>query len=213
MTDISAHSPAPVSHVHAPKRTKAQIAHENNTKFAVWLYLGSEVVIFAIFIGAYAVFRYNNAEVAHHVHEVAGGVFLVAINTFLLLASSWAMVMGLRSIQMGNKDGLIRWIGATAVLGAVFVGLQGFEYFTLSNVGVLMTPGAEFHDFAEHFYPPTFFHGLHVVVGVLWALRVIWRARGNHYSATNYLGVETFGLYWHFVDVVWIVLFTVIYLW
>ena len=77
----------------------------------------------------------------------------------------------------------------------------------------MLTPGAPFHDFAEHFYPPTFFHGLHVIVGVYWALYVIWRARGNHYNENNYLGVETFGLYWHFVDVVWIVLFTVIYLW
>jgi heme/copper-type cytochrome/quinol oxidase subunit 3 len=197
---------------HAPARTKAQVLYENNIKFAVWLYLGSEVVIFGTLIAAYAVFRYNNPDSVHHVHE-ATGVFLVALNTFLLLASSWCMVMGLRSIQMGNKTGLIRWILATAFLGIVFVGLQAVEYMALSNIGVLLTPGAEYHDFAQHFYPPTFFHGLHVALGVYWALYVVWRAMGNHYSPNNYLGVETFGLYWHFVDVVWIVLFTVIYLW
>ncbi len=205
-------SPAPTSHAPARARTKAQVAHENNIKFAVWLYLGSEVVIFAILIGAYAVFRYNNPDIVNEVHANTG-VGLVALNTFLLLASSWCMVMGLRSIQMDDKKGLINWIGATAVLGSIFIALQAVEYSALSSEGVLLTPGAEFQNFAAHFYPPTFFHGLHVLVGVVWALRVIWRARGGHYSATNYLGVETFGLYWHFVDVVWIVLFTVIYLW
>ena len=62
------------------------------------------------------------------------------------------------------------------------------------------------------FYTPTAFHGAHVIIGIIWALWVVWRAWKGHYSAENYVGVETFGLYWHFVDVVWILLFTLIYL-
>jgi cytochrome c oxidase subunit III len=194
-------------------KAKAKALRVNNFKFAMWLYLGSEVVIFGTLIAAYAVFRYNNPEIVHAVHEKAG-ILLVAINTFLLLMSSWCMVMGLRAIQMNDRPGLIRWFAVMAVLGAVFIALQGVEYATLSSEGVLMTPGAEFQRFAYHFYPPTFFHGLHVLVGVLWGyFGIIRTAQRGGYGPDDYLGVEFFGLYWHFVDVVWIVLFTVIYLW
>lgn len=192
---------------------KAKALRVNNFKFAMWLYLGSEVVIFGTLIAAYAVFRYHNAEIVHEVHAKAG-ILLVAINTFFLLMSSWCMVMGLRAIQLNDRPGLIRWFIVMAVLGAIFIGLQGVEYATLSSEGVLLTPGAEFQSFAAHFYPPTFFHGLHVFVGVLWAyFGVIRIAQRGGYGPNDYLGVEFFGLYWHFVDVVWIVLFTVIYLW
>jgi heme/copper-type cytochrome/quinol oxidase subunit 3 len=178
----------------------------DNAKFAMWLYLASEVVIFAVFIAAYVVFRFNNADAVKEVHEEVG-ILLVSFNTFLLLASSWAMVMGLREIQIGNRDGLIRWIGLTALLGTVFVVLQYVEYGELAHLGLSL--GTEF---GMRFYAPTAFHGAHVVIGVLWALRVVMRARKGYYSAQNSLGVEIFGLYWHFVDVVWILLFTLIYL-
>jgi heme/copper-type cytochrome/quinol oxidase subunit 3 len=180
---------------------------ENNVKFAVWLYLASEVVIFASLIAVYGVFRYHNPTVVQEI-KAESGILLVSFNTFLLLMSSWAMVMGLTQIQRGNARGLMMWITVTAALGTTFVLLQYVEYSTLASEGIALYNS----EFGMRFYPPTFFHGAHVVVGVLWALYVVWRARGGHYSPSNYLGVETFGLYWHFVDVVWIVLFTVIYL-
>jgi heme/copper-type cytochrome/quinol oxidase subunit 3 len=186
-----------------PSLTPAQI---DNAKFAMWLYLASEVVIFAVFIGAFAVFRFNSPELVREVHEEVG-ILLVTFNTFLLLASSWAMVMGLQSIQRGNQQGLVRWIGLTAILGTVFVLLQYVEYNELAHLGLSIDT-----EFGMRFYAPTAFHGVHVIVGVLWALRVANRARRGWYSARNYLGVEIFGLYWHFVDVVWILLFTLIYL-
>jgi heme/copper-type cytochrome/quinol oxidase subunit 3 len=186
-----------------PAPTPAQI---DNAKFAMWLYLASEVVIFAVFIGAYAVFRFNMPEIVREVHEEVG-VLLVTFNTFLLLASSWAMVMGLQQIQRGNQQGLVQWIGITAVLGTVFVLLQYVEYNELAHLGLSLDT-----EFGMRFYAPTAFHGAHVIVGVLWALRILNRARKGYYSARNYLGVEIFGLYWHFVDVVWIILFTLIYL-
>ncbi|MFN8376920.1 MAG: cytochrome c oxidase subunit 3 [Anaerolineae bacterium] len=207
MTEMS------IQHDRAAAVAKAKALRANNFKFAMWLYLASEVVIFGTLIAAYAVFRYNNPETVHAVHEKAG-IFLVAFNTFLLLASSWCMVMGLRAIQLGDRPGLVKWFVAMAALGTTFIALQGVEYSTLSSEGVLMTVGAEFHSFASHFYPPTFFHGLHVFVGVLWGLRLVWLAwRNGSFGPDDYLGIEFFGLYWHFVDVVWIVLFTVIYLW
>jgi heme/copper-type cytochrome/quinol oxidase subunit 3 len=190
-------------HEASPALTPTQI---DNAKFAMWLYLASEVVIFAAFIAIYIVFRYNNPEVVHTIHEEVG-IGLVSFNTFLLLASSWAMVMGLQQIQRGNQKGLVQWIGATAALGTIFVALQYVEYNELAHLGLSLST-----EFGMRFYAPTAFHGAHVIIGVLWALRVILRARKGYYSAHNYLGVEIFGLYWHFVDVVWILLFTVIYL-
>ncbi len=181
-----------------------------NSKLAMWLYLGSEVMIFGALIAAFVVFRLTEAgyEQVHFVHEELG-ILLVSFNTFLLLASSYAMVMSLRAIQRDNLRGFTFWMGGTALLGAIFVLLQYVEYSELARIGMTIeTP------FGSHFYPPTAFHGAHVIVGVLWALVLVWRGNRvpTRYGRHNHLGIEIFGLYWHFVDVVWIVLFTIIYL-
>ncbi len=201
MTEIIIERP---SHAN-PQLEKAR--HIDNLKFAMWLYLGSEVVLFAVLIAVFVVFRVNHPERVAEVHAAAG-IGLVTINTFLLLSSSWTMVMGLRSIQGGDRRGLVRWISITALLGTLFVCLQGVEYSTLSAEGITIYGDT----FGMRFYAPTAFHGAHVIIGVLWALFVIRRARQGRYDHKNYLGVEIFGLFWHFVDVVWIVLFTLIYL-
>jgi cytochrome c oxidase subunit III len=184
--------------------TPAQRA--DNWKTAFWLYLGSEVVLFSVLIAMFLVYRIENPERLHEVHEAAG-VLLVALNTFLLLASSWAMVMGLHESRKGNRQGVIRWIGGTAVMGAIFLALQYVEYQTLAHEGITIYGDA----FGMRFYAPTAFHGAHVLIGVVWALLVVNHARRGGYAKSS-LGIEVFGLYWHFVDVVWIVLFTVIYL-
>lgn len=189
-----------------------------NLKFATWLYLASEVVIFSVLIATYVVFRLHNPEVMELFHEKMNewpGIWLVSLNTFILLASSWAMVMGLRQIQRNNLQGLVRWIGLTALMGTVFVVFQYVEYTEMAHKGITLYYDAAsgvFKDFGMRFYAPTAFHGAHVIVGVLWALYVVNNARKGRYSSRNYIGVEVFGLYWHFVDVVWIVLFTLIYL-
>ena len=191
--------------VHSADQAKA--VKIDNLKFAMWLFLASEVIIFTVLIATYVVFRIHNAEIVHEIHEHAG-ILLVSTNTFLLLSSSWTMVMGLRAIQLGNRKGLVRWIGATAVLGLIFVALQYVEYNQLSAAGVTLY-GSEF---GMRFYAPTSLHGAHVIAGVIWALWVVRQGARGVYDNGNYVGVEIFGLYWHFVDVVWIVLFTVIYL-
>jgi heme/copper-type cytochrome/quinol oxidase subunit 3 len=178
----------------------------SNAKMATWLFLASEVVIFGTLIAVYTVFRFSNPESVLDVQQELG-LGLVSFNTFLLLTSSWAMVMGLREAQKNNPQGLVRWIGLTALLGAGFVGLQAVEYTELAQAGISI--GTEY---GMRFYAPTAFHGAHVIVGVLWALRIVQRGRSGYFNAKNFLGVEIFGLYWHFVDVVWLFLFTIIYL-
>jgi heme/copper-type cytochrome/quinol oxidase subunit 3 len=208
MSEVSIEK-APAAHGHEAHGTSAR---NENLKFGMWLYLASEVVIFATLIATFIVFRLHDPDTVHKVHEEAS-ILLVSLNTFILLSSSWAMVMGLRQIQRGNHQGLMRWIGLTALLGTIFVCLQYVEYSELSNAGIaLFNQNNGFDGFGMRFYAPTAFHGCHVIVGVLWALYVINNARKGKYSETNYTGVEIFGLYWHFVDVVWIILFTMLYL-
>jgi heme/copper-type cytochrome/quinol oxidase subunit 3 len=209
MSEMTLTPPAHAEAAHAalgPSRQQVQ-----NSKLAMWLYLASEVIIFTVLIAAYAVFRFNNPDIVKGVHGELG-IALVTFNTFLLLASSWAMVMGLREAQRDNPRGLVRWITLTALMGAAFVALQVVEYNELAHLGISLQDTEAFGGFGMRFYAPTAFHGAHVIVGVLWALRIIARGRRGIYNKHNYLAVEIFGLYWHFVDVVWIFLFTIIYL-
>lgn len=204
MSEMSiGHKAAHADHPHDDAPSQQQIS---NAKLAMWLYLASEVVIFASLLAVYIVFRANNPEIVQEVQDELG-IVLVSFNTFLLLTSSWAMVMGLREAQKNNPQGLARWIGLTALMGAGFVALQGVEYTELAHAGISIST-----EYGMRFYAPTAFHGAHVIVGVLWALRILMKARKGVYNAHNYLGVEIFGLYWHFVDVVWLFLFTIIYL-
>lgn len=182
-----------------------------NFKLAMWLYLASEVVIFAVLIGGYAIFRLNHPASVKAVHESLG-VALVTANTFLLLSSSWSMVMGLRAIEMGNRPAFMRWIGLTVLLGIVFLIGQYIEYQELAHLEITLGGiTEEFGGFGMRFYAPTAFHGAHVLVGVLLGLHVLYLGSKGYYDK-NPIGVEMFGLYWHFVDVVWIILFTLIYL-
>jgi heme/copper-type cytochrome/quinol oxidase subunit 3 len=202
MSEITA-----AAHGHANEAERA-----NNHKLAMRLYLASEVVIFSVLIGAYVAFRLHEPAIVKQAHEDLS-IWLVTANTFLLLTSSWAMVMGLREIRRDNIRGGIRWLWGTAALGVVFVLGQYIEYNELAHLSVTLEIANDaLSGFGMRFYAPTFFHGLHVVVGVLWCLLVIRRAQTGHYSSQRYTGVEVFGLYWHFVDIVWIILFTLIYL-
>lgn len=186
--------------------------HNENMKLGMWLYLASEIVIFSIMIVGYVIFRINESEVVARAHEELG-IGLVTANTFILLASSYFMVMGLREMQKGNRRGMLRWIAATALGGAVFLVGQYIEYSELAHLGIALgfSAESEWATFGMRFYAPTFFHGAHVFVGVLWALEVLRRGAKGRYDS-NPIGIEMFGLYWHFVDVVWIMLFTLIYL-
>jgi cytochrome c oxidase subunit III len=198
-----------------------EAVRNDNYKFGMWLYLASEIILFAVFIGGYALFRVNEPAAVRNVHNSVG-VGLVSFNTFLLLTSSWSMVMGLREIQRDNVPGLQRWFAITAVLGTLFLILQYVEYLELSHLGITLNLPElteanrqvleAYSGFGMRFYAPTFFHGLHVAVGVFWCLLVMRRAARGAFSSKRYTGVEVFGLYWHFVDVVWIILFTLIYL-
>ena len=135
-------------------------------------------------------------------------LWLVSINTFLLLTSSLTVVLAIDAVKAGKPKPVPVYILISALLGVGFLAGQAVEYTHLITV-----EGHGFGDsFGTAFFILTGLHGLHVLVGVLWAFGVAARARARAYSATNYTSIEVFGLYWHFVDLVWILIFTVVYL-
>jgi heme/copper-type cytochrome/quinol oxidase subunit 3 len=197
-----------------------------NLKLGLWVFLLSEVMFFTGLIGSYIILRF-----AHPEHFAAPGVVLnvplTAFNTFVLICSSVTMVKAFAAIEQGDQRGLKRWLLATIALGTFFVGVQAFEYNVLASEGFVPV-AEEYHAVGRHqpldgpaiggplygstFYAMTGFHGTHVTIGVLCLWFVFWRARKGAYSAQSYGGVEIIGLYWHFVDLVWIILFTIVYL-
>lgn len=200
----------------ANQMTAEQIEQEkirtHNLKFATWLYLASEVVLFTIMMAGYILFRVSEPEIVKQAHADLS-ILLISGNTFVLLTSSWAMVMGLRAVKMNDIKTGARWLLLTAVLGVVFLIGQYVEYQELAHLSVTLGIDSDsLAGWGMRFYAPTFFHGVHVFVGVIWALIIVQRTRKGHYGPNRYAGIEVFGLYWHFVDVVWIMLFTLIYL-
>jgi heme/copper-type cytochrome/quinol oxidase subunit 3 len=173
-------------------------------KFAMWLFLASEIMFFAGLIVTYISIRFTTATwpVVSDILNVP----LVAANTFILIVSSVAMVLAFEAVEHGNQR-FSYYLLATAVLGLIFLGIQAFEWNELIHEGI--RPSTDL--FGATFYTLTGFHGLHVAGGVIWILFTTVKAfRGGY--AENHIGVELAGLYWHFVDVVWIFLFTILYL-
>jgi len=174
-------------------------------KFAVWLFLASEIMFFTGLIVAYISLRYSLSDwpVAAELLSVP----LVAFNTFILICSSVTMVLAYDSAERGDLRRSSYLLLATAVLGAIFLSIQGIEWADLLGEGV--QPASSL--FGGTFYIVTGFHGTHVAIGVLWVMAVALKALRGGYDE-DHLGIELAGLYWHFVDVVWIILFTIIYL-
>ena len=150
---------------------------------------------------------------------------LTAFNTFLLICTSFTMVMALNSIQKGDQKGLVKFLAATMLGGLLFLGIQVWEYAHF--IGGSQEPTASLEAagfvgatsflpstsiFGAVFYATTCFHGLHVLSGVIYISVILLQARKGTYSAENHDRVEILGLFWHFVDLIWIFVFTVIYL-
>jgi heme/copper-type cytochrome/quinol oxidase subunit 3 len=172
-------------------------------KAAMWLFLISEVMFFTVLIIGMIMARVKDPD-PHHVLNVP----LSSLNTFILLCSSVTVVFALSSIQQGRRVRFLRFIAISIAFGAIFVALQGVEYFEMYHEGVRLDSSL----FGSAFFALTGFHGAHVIIGVAWLIRIFLKGFNGDYGPNNYWGIEMAGLYWHFVDVVWIVLFTLIYL-
>jgi heme/copper-type cytochrome/quinol oxidase subunit 3 len=180
-----------------------------NEKLGMWVFLGSEVMFFTALIGSYIILRVAHPEGwTGHPRETPLNIPVTAVNTFLLICSSVTMVKAFAAAQDGLQKQLRLWLIATVVIGASFVGVQVFEYRELIHHGFV--PSASL--FGSTFYTMTGFHGFHVTMGVICMIYVTLQAFRGRYTAQDHRGVEVIGLYWHFVDLVWIILFTIVYL-
>ena len=179
-----------------------------NEKLGMWVFLGSEVMFFTALIGAYIILRVASPGAWGPLPDRPLNVPVTAVNTFLLICSSVTMVKAFAAAQLGRQQQLCRWLVATVLIGATFVGIQVVEYRELIHKGFVPSAGL----FASTFYTMTGFHGFHVSMGVLCMIYVTWKAFQGKYTGADHRGVEVIGLYWHFVDLVWIILFTIVYL-
>ena len=186
-----------------------------NLKLGMWVFLLSEVMFFSSLIGAYIILRFANPEQWAEPNAVLN-VPLTGFNTFMLICSSVTMVKAFAAIEHGDQAGLRKWLIATTILGAAFVGIQVFEYIKLVGHGFVPAAASYAAEggplYGSTFYTMTGFHGAHVTLGVVALIFTTIKAFRGKYSATDYGGVEIMGLYWHFVDLVWIILFTIVYL-
>ncbi|OGO51254.1 MAG: hypothetical protein A2148_09435 [Chloroflexi bacterium RBG_16_68_14] len=197
----------------------------DNRKLLMWLFLASECLFFGGLIGAYLLYRSKvavpceNGDLATCVFPVDRTVNGVAyqgildipftsVSSFVLLMSSLAMVLALAAIQRNDRWGAQIWLLCTAFLGMTFLAGQAFEFTEFYREGLTLNTNL----FGTTFFVLTGFHGAHVSVGVLILLSLFVMARRGRLTQRNALNVELAGLYWHFVDVVWIVIFTLVYL-
>lgn len=186
-----------------------------NLKLGMWVFLLSEVMFFTGLIGAYIILRVANPEAYTEAGTVLN-VPLTAFNTFVLICSSVTMVKAFAAIELGDQRGLRLWLLATIALGAFFLSVQAIEYYELAMHGFV--PMAALYEaegaplYGMTFYTLTGFHGAHVTIGVLCMIFTAFKAFRGAYTRADHGGVEIMGLYWHFVDLVWIILFTIVYL-
>jgi heme/copper-type cytochrome/quinol oxidase subunit 3 len=180
-----------------------------NEKLGMWVFLGSEVMFFTALIGSYIILRVAQPQAWEgHPNQTPLNIPVTAVNTFLLICSSVTMVKAFAAVQDGLQKQLRLWLLATVIIGASFVGVQIYEYRELIHNNFLPSTSL----FGSTFYTMTGFHGFHVTMGVICMIYVTLQAYRGRYTAKDHRGVEVIGLYWHFVDLVWIILFTIVYL-
>ena len=227
----------------------------NSRKLGLWAFISSEVMFFTALVATYLVMKPRNLELGGPVPYDFLGITLTAALAFILLLSSLTMVLALAATERDDQRGIRRWLGATILLGLMFLGGQVYEFNKLFNEyfvtitttmpdGTVERVGVAEHDaheefvrlqaeapegatveesapkpvtwstsvFGSSFFTLTGFHGTHVGIGVIWLSIVLVMALSGAISSRNSLTVEMVGLYWHFVDLVWVAIFTLIYL-
>jgi cytochrome c oxidase subunit 3 len=202
---LSAHS-LPIDGPGVPEAA-AEKPHEslltNRVYLGMVMFLGSEAMLFGSFFTAFFFLRFTSAT--WPTDGLTLPVEATGINTAILISSSFTMHWALVSIRRNSRFGLVLGLGLTLLMGVTFLALQIHEYVTLG-----FSPST--NAFSGAFFALTGLHGFHVLIGATLLSIAFVRANRGHYSAESHLGLEVTGLYWHFVDVVWILLYTVVYL-
>jgi cytochrome c oxidase subunit 3/cytochrome o ubiquinol oxidase subunit 3 len=178
----------------------------DSTKIAMWAFLGSECLLFGALISTYLLYRNHTGRgpLPHEVYDIP----FTSVSSFVLLMSSLTMVLALAAIQRGDHHGSRVWLIATALLGMTFISGQVYEFtaFVKEGFTVRSSPAG------SAFFVLTSFHGAHVTIGILMLLSLVSLSLRGQLPTERSTAVEYVGLYWHFVDIVWIVIFTIVYL-
>lgn len=180
--------------------------------------IASECMLFGALISTYLLYR-GKSLIGPYPHTsweapdgtVVGPILdipLTSLSTFVLLMSSLAMVLALAAVQRSDRKQSVLWLFVTAGMGLAFLGFQAYEFWSFTMKGLGLTQNL----FSASFYVLTGFHGAHVFVGVVWLTTLGILAKKGKIPPEKSMNVETAGLYWHFVDVVWILIFTLVYL-
>ena len=177
-----------------------------HTKLAMWLFLSSECLLFGALITTYVLYR--NASVEGPFPADVFDIGYTSVSSFVLLASSLTMVLALAAAQKRDFMRMRLWLLATAMFGLTFVGGQVYEFTAFYREGLAINTNL----FGTTFFVLTGFHGVHVTVGILMLLSLPGMSFADRLPDDPAFPVEMVGLYWHFVDIVWIIIFTVVYL-
>ncbi len=208
MTTVDERPPAEVPAVPLPAHGEHE-AHtgSTNAKLAMWLFLSTDCLFFGAFISTFLLYRDRGGQEGPTPRDVFDIPF-TSVTSFILLMSSLTMVLALAAIQRGDMRRFRVWILATVLFGVTFIGGQIFEFTEFSREGLNIDTSL----FGSSFFVLTGLHGAHVTGGILWLLSLWGLSMQERMGQGDSERVEIAGLYWHFVDVVWIVIFTVVYL-
>jgi cytochrome c oxidase subunit III len=193
----------------------------------IWLFLVTEIMFFGGLFAAYAIYRwlyFLAFQGGSHILDIRLG----AANTIVLLGSSLTMALSVRSAQTGNRRALVLFLAATMILGGIFLGVKAYEYNQKFEEHVVpsldwapegqalarLAPGGLEHAqiYFFFYFAMTGLHAVHMIIGMGLLLWLVLRARKNSFTPHYFAPVEVVGLYWHFVDIVWIFLFPLLYL-
>jgi len=182
----------------------------SNEKLAMWVFLGSDCLLFGALISTYLLVRHRSESGPEalrdpsHVFDIP----FTSVSSFVLLMSSLTMALAVGAIHRGDVRRCQAFLATTALLGATFIGGQVYEFTAFYNEGLGFTTNL----FGSAFYTLTGFHGVHVSVGIMFLMSLVVMSLKGNLGPDKAETVEIFGLYWHFVDIVWILIFTIVYL-
>jgi len=175
--------------------------------FAIWIFIFAELLVFGIFFLIYAVMRARNVELFDQYQNTLNRE-IGAMNTLLLITASYFVVKAVHAIREGNLQACAHWLYASLGTGTGFLILKSSEFYAKFSAGISM----DTNTFYFFYISLTFFHYLHVILGMIILIAVLIKTKRGKYSALEHTGVETGASYWHMVDLVWIVLFPLVYI-
>jgi cytochrome c oxidase subunit 3/cytochrome o ubiquinol oxidase subunit 3 len=182
----------------------------SNEKLAMWVFLGSDCLLFGALISTYLLLRHRSISGPVELRDPANifDIPFTSVSSFVLLFSSLTMALAVGAIHRGDLRRCRTFLLTTALLGSVFIGGQVYEFTSFVNEGLGYTTNI----LGSAFYTLTGFHGVHVSVGIMFLMAMFVMSMRGKLGPDSAETVEIFGLYWHFVDIVWILIFTIVYL-